>query len=424
MTPNQLHARRVSGQTAATTGLSVQMVPTQHRIANPDGATYTWASMEPIDPTRRPLRREFMSLFRRGVDGDPDARDQLAMRWQTLEPVVSDLLFEYSHSYLEPYRVFATWLASEDFLSRARAKPPAKRKDETAHLEAALALSQAPQAVDEARARRESAIVATRRPNPRPRRKRRGVADAVAREDCFVDVIDAINVHEHLVIDFMYSSDPITPKGVRDMNLLGSALSRQHTSLGGIAKYKTVAEVAASLLFGLVLDHPFHNGNKRTGLVTVLQFLDRHSFYLDVTEQELFDFLLSVADHRVLPGGSADEQVEAIAQWFREHLDRLDKNEYPLSVRDLLTRLQLFGCTFGDFESGHLNIFRVGYPRKRIAYHAMNEEVDPQNVHDIRRHFGLDEEHGTTSRRFYGAAGEIDVWINKYRQLLRQLAKY
>src|SRR5579863_10343234 len=91
---------------------------------------------------------------------------------------------------------------------------------------------------------------------------------------------EVLFIHNRLVEDFAASNDPISPPGIRSIALLESAVGRQHVAIGDILKYPTIHENAASLLYGLTCDHPFHNGNKRTALVSTLVHFDknRHSF--------------------------------------------------------------------------------------------------------------------------------------------------
>ena len=77
-------------------------------------------------------------------------------------------------------------------------------------------------------------------------------------------------IHFELVNDFFSSPDPIEPPGVRSEQLLASAVFRPKTALGQTLKYTTVETCAAALLHSIIQDHPFHNGNKRTALVSTL----------------------------------------------------------------------------------------------------------------------------------------------------------
>jgi len=207
------------------------------------------------------------------------------------------------------------------------------------------------------------------------------------------------------------------------MDMLASAISRQHTGMGSKQKYESVREVAASLLFGMILDHPFHNGNKRTALVLMLQLLDRNHSYLNVSEEELFAFLLSVAEHRIAGNerASPDDEVDAIATWLGDHIEHLDKHEYPMTVRELLPRLEKFGTKIKS--SKKTLVLARGDRTKRIVLMDLGKVLAPSTVHDIRRELRLLEGDGVTSAMFYGDAEPVDIWINKYRKLLRDLAK-
>ncbi len=85
------------------------------------------------------------------------------------------------------------------------------------------------------------------------------------------------NIHRLLVKVYQGTDDPIDPPGVRDRNMLESALHRPRTEFDGTVKYPTIETSAAALLYALIHNHPFHNGNKRSSLVAVLAFLDRNS---------------------------------------------------------------------------------------------------------------------------------------------------
>ena len=110
---------------------------------------------------------------------------------------------------------------------------------------------------------------------------------------------EVISIHDALVRDATASKDPIDPPGVRDAHLLESALFRPRTAFQGTDKYPTVETSAAALLCSLVHNHPFHNGNKRTALVSMLVFMDENGLVLTCSEDDLFRFVLSVARHKV-----------------------------------------------------------------------------------------------------------------------------
>jgi death on curing protein len=69
--------------------------------------------------------------------------------------------------------------------------------------------------------------------------------------------------------------------------------------------------MAAAYLFHIVKNHPFLDGNKRTGAVTALVFLDINGVEIDAPRGSLYDLTMAVAT------GQADK--EQIAEYFRSH---------------------------------------------------------------------------------------------------------
>lgn len=259
------------------------------------------------------------------------------------------------------------------------------------------------------------------------------------REIAPLHVDEIRQVHEALVADFAASGDPIEPPGVREEQLLQSAASRPETSLSGIRKYDTVEAAAAALLHSLVHNHPFHNGNKRTALVTMLVFLDRNSLLLTCTEKELFRQVLRVAQHRLAPVGLpelADREVLEIAEWICRNCRTIRRDERLLKWKELKRLLANLGCDVGSPLPGNkIKIERdveervLGFKRRRrlrvtAGHRNDGSEVDIGQLNYIRRELHLDERHGYDSDYFYGRdPREPDEFIAQYRTLLRRLGK-
>ena len=73
--------------------------------------------------------------------------------------------------------------------------------------------------------------------------------------------------------------------GVRDENLLDSALNAPFQRYGEHEFYPSVVQKAARLCFGLVMNHPFHDGNKRIGAMALLITLDLNHLSLKTSQQ-------------------------------------------------------------------------------------------------------------------------------------------
>lgn len=83
--------------------------------------------------------------------------------------------------------------------------------------------------------------------------------------------------------------------GIRDVELLKSAINIPMATYDGNFLHVGVFEMAAAYLYHLVSNHPFLDGNKRVGVVAALVFLLLNGFELDAPEDDLAEMVLSVA---------------------------------------------------------------------------------------------------------------------------------
>jgi death-on-curing protein len=83
--------------------------------------------------------------------------------------------------------------------------------------------------------------------------------------------------------------------GVRDLGLLSSALAMPSASFQGKYLHKDLFEQAAAYAFHLCQNHPFVDGNKRTGLASALVFLSLNGVELDDPTERLYGLMVEVA---------------------------------------------------------------------------------------------------------------------------------
>ena len=99
--------------------------------------------------------------------------------------------------------------------------------------------------------------------------------------------------------------------GVRDYNLLDSALETPFQSFAGVELYPTIQAKAARLGYGLIKNHTMLDGNKRIGVHTMLIFLALNGIEMKYTQKELYETVLSVAE------GSLE--YEDLLRWVLDH---------------------------------------------------------------------------------------------------------
>lgn len=87
--------------------------------------------------------------------------------------------------------------------------------------------------------------------------------------------------------------------GIRDENLLDSALNSLFQTFDGNELYPDIFDKAAQLCYSLVENHPFADGNKRTGVHLTLLFLKLNGEKIEYTQSELIDFGLGIASGKM-----------------------------------------------------------------------------------------------------------------------------
>jgi death-on-curing family protein len=259
-----------------------------------------------------------------------------------------------------------------------------------------------------------------------------------------LSVEDVIRIHEQLADDFAADDDPIIPRGARNEHLLASAAFRVHTSLNEASKYPTPEMASAALFHALVLDHPFHNGNKRTALVSLLVSLDENNLILTCHEDELFRLVLLLAQHKLVDerlGELADRETLHLAEWIRQNSRLIEKGDRPLSWRRLRQILSSHDCEF-DFPRGvgnRINVSRRitewyfwGLARRprvlqsQVFYGDDGRDAEPNTIAKIRKDLRLDETNGIDSKAFYDSDSQTSVvgdFIVRYRKTLKRLAR-
>jgi death-on-curing protein len=97
--------------------------------------------------------------------------------------------------------------------------------------------------------------------------------------------------------------------GVRDDGLLESALSKPRHLFAYTSP--TLAELAASYAAGTILNHPFLDGNKRTGFMVAATFLELNGMEVTATEESVIDMTLALASGKL--------KQPAYAEWLSEN---------------------------------------------------------------------------------------------------------
>jgi death-on-curing protein len=101
--------------------------------------------------------------------------------------------------------------------------------------------------------------------------------------------------------------------GILNLGALESALAQPRMTFGGQELYPTLVEKAAALGFSLIKNHPFVDGNKRTGHAVMEMFLSLNGHTINALVDEQVDIVVQVA--------SGEIGREEFVDWLHAHIN-------------------------------------------------------------------------------------------------------
>lgn len=114
-----------------------------------------------------------------------------------------------------------------------------------------------------------------------------------------ISLVQVLRLHELSINRFGGSH------GIRDS---GTAIIRPYQMLGGETLYKTAIEKAAE---SLIMNHPFVDGNKRTGFLAMLATLKQNGYELTANEEEAYTFTINISTSSI--------DFWGIVRWLKEN---------------------------------------------------------------------------------------------------------
>jgi len=220
--------------------------------------------------------------------------------------------------------------------------------------------------------------------------------------------------------------------GPTSLDLLVAEVSRHHVGFGGKVKWSRPEELAATLLYGIVLNHPFHDANKRTGFLSTLLLLNEHKLTIRVTEKQFEDFTVSVAERsfRKLEKfqrsfeGQEDADIRYIAHYLRTVTRQSDKKDYIVTYRELNALLKRFGFELANPHDNTVDVVETdtGIRVCNIGCHGMTKQVARPVIKYVRSETGLDFLNGCDSGAFFKGEEPLNNLLAKYYEPLERLA--
>lgn len=125
----------------------------------------------------------------------------------------------------------------------------------------------------------------------------------------YLSLSEVLDIHQDQVVRYGGAA------GIRDLDLLKSALGMPSVTFSGEYLHTDIFEMAAAYLFHIVKNHPFIDGNKSVGAVSTLIFLAFNGYDLTVSQDKFASFVIGVA--------KSDINKAKIALIFRKWAEKL-----------------------------------------------------------------------------------------------------
>ena len=113
---------------------------------------------------------------------------------------------------------------------------------------------------------------------------------------------DILLLHEYSIRDFGGAT------GLRERDLLLSAIARPYQTFDGTDLYASPYEKAAALGESLIINHPFVDGNKRTAFLAMLALLHEYGIEFSGSVEDTYGFVLAMS--------RGEKDFDAIAEWL------------------------------------------------------------------------------------------------------------
>ncbi len=219
-----------------------------------------------------------------------------------------------------------------------------------------------------------------------------------------INVSDTLRAYMALA-DYFTDPSSVTSEtmliGLRSADLLYSALSRQIVSFAGKQKYSSAIDICSTLFFGMVKNHAFSDGNKRTALLTLLYQLNLYGRYPNCSVRDYERLVVAVAANE-LPlkyrdvwkkfEKLEDPEIKTISYLLRRMTKKKDHSYHlTITAKEMVLSLEKYGVSH-SVENGKIHYRRtipakLFRPEKSLKY-SMNfggwtRSIGPQTARDI-----------------------------------------
>lgn len=228
--------------------------------------------------------------------------------------------------------------------------------------------------------------------------------------------------------------------GLRDINLLESALCRQNVTFAGRVKYDNPIDICATLFFGLVKDHAFVDGNKRTALLLLLYQLTLYGYLPSAPVNEYEKLVVAVAANNLAEDldfrgifrkfkKKPDPEIQTISYWLRHKNTKKKDHSYHVSptAKEFCVALEGLGVKC-EVASGKLHFTREikgflgtkSVKKYTIPFGGNTRAIGAKTARDVLSGLDLYDEFASYQDLLNGSEPLYEI-VDRFRVPLRRL---
>jgi death-on-curing protein len=264
---------------------------------------------------------------------------------------------------------------------------------------------------------------------------------------------DVLKAHFQIANHFYLEESGLGGIGPKDIGLLESAVNRQFVGYGTKSKWDNFFDICATLFYGLIKNHPFHDANKRTAVLSVLYQLYKSGWCPTINERKIEEFTVEVAENalkkykryqELVREKDEDPEVKYISWYLKNNTRKIEQVPRAVTYRELKHILEKFGFLMENPKDNYIEIIKVieeeksknflgipiGKKKKnikhqklgRIGFPSWTTEVRSSALKSVREMTELTAKHGVDSGAFFRGLDPMQSLITSYNTLLMRLA--
>lgn len=244
----------------------------------------------------------------------------------------------------------------------------------------------------------------------------KNIQDLEGLEHPYINVSDVLRAHYYLADYFLDESSGEIENmsvGVRSYQLLGSAIGRQVVCFGGKRKYSEPIEICSTLFYGLVTDHAFVDGNKRTALLVLLFQLQLYGYFPKAALDSFEKLVLSTAERslntkyrhtykKFKSENFVDNEVSTLIYELRRMTEKKDRSFHlNMTMKDFCNKMGSIGVTY-ELDNSKIKFYRTqkGFIKAKkysyiVKFYGWTRPVEAGMARDVFDNLGLTEEYAS-----------------------------